>query len=443
MRGARARPFLTDEQRVMVVRLTRDGDGVAVVVGRAGAGKTTALAAARDAWEAGRRPGASAARSPAGPPTNSSDRAGITATSVAAPSSARPRAAPAGTVAARRRGQHARHPPVRRAARRASKPRKASSSSPATPPAAAIEAGGALDALATRLDPIVLKRQPPPARSLGARRRRPASATAPLNARSTLYERTADCTSARPTTRSMHALVDRLAPTDDPDDTLMIAHCRADVAELNGRARAVLQGDRDSSVTTSSWRRAAVRRRRPVIVAQLRRLDVRNGDRGVVTGRPGTPARSGPARRPQRRARRAFLAAARATGRPPLEHGYAIDRARRPRQHMPAHARARPRRRVPRVGLQRDRAPPTAATSSSSRTPAATATSSRPRAGSRRRVVLAAALARKRADELAIERLFPSRERAFGSLAAGERPLRGDEWHEVLEEVEPRLHKQP
>ena len=43
---------LSGEQRVMVERLTRGGEGVAVVIGRAGTGKTTALAAAREAWEA-------------------------------------------------------------------------------------------------------------------------------------------------------------------------------------------------------------------------------------------------------------------------------------------------------------------------------------------------------------------------------------------------------
>ena len=36
----------------MVRRLTLEGDGVAVVVGQAGTGKTFALAAAREAWEA-------------------------------------------------------------------------------------------------------------------------------------------------------------------------------------------------------------------------------------------------------------------------------------------------------------------------------------------------------------------------------------------------------
>ena len=36
----------------MVRRLTTDGAGVSVVVGKAGTGKTFALAAAREAWEA-------------------------------------------------------------------------------------------------------------------------------------------------------------------------------------------------------------------------------------------------------------------------------------------------------------------------------------------------------------------------------------------------------
>ena len=47
-----SRPQLSDEQRVLVQRVTRGGDGVAVIVGPAGTGKTTAIAAAREAWEA-------------------------------------------------------------------------------------------------------------------------------------------------------------------------------------------------------------------------------------------------------------------------------------------------------------------------------------------------------------------------------------------------------
>ncbi len=55
-RAIAARPMLAGEQAVMVRRLTEEWAGVAVVVGEAGTGKTLALAAAREAWEAsGRR----------------------------------------------------------------------------------------------------------------------------------------------------------------------------------------------------------------------------------------------------------------------------------------------------------------------------------------------------------------------------------------------------
>ena len=53
-RAIRRRPTIAGEQAEMVRRLTRDGDAVAVVVGQAGTGKTFALAAAREAWEASR-----------------------------------------------------------------------------------------------------------------------------------------------------------------------------------------------------------------------------------------------------------------------------------------------------------------------------------------------------------------------------------------------------
>lgn len=51
-----ARPTLSDEQRRMIERLCRDGDQVAVVAGKAGTGKTYALAAAREAWQAAGHP---------------------------------------------------------------------------------------------------------------------------------------------------------------------------------------------------------------------------------------------------------------------------------------------------------------------------------------------------------------------------------------------------
>jgi type II secretory pathway predicted ATPase ExeA len=46
------RPTIADEQAEMVRRLVLDPDGVAAVIGQAGTGKTYALAAARQGWEA-------------------------------------------------------------------------------------------------------------------------------------------------------------------------------------------------------------------------------------------------------------------------------------------------------------------------------------------------------------------------------------------------------
>lgn len=79
----RARPTLSGEQRVMVESLCRDGSRIAVVAGHAGTGKTFALAAARDAWEAAGHPvlGAAIARRAA---RELETGAGIPSTSVAA-----------------------------------------------------------------------------------------------------------------------------------------------------------------------------------------------------------------------------------------------------------------------------------------------------------------------------------------------------------------------
>ncbi len=48
------RRYLSDEQAALVRTVTGGGDGVVVVIGRPGTGKTTALNACRDAWEASR-----------------------------------------------------------------------------------------------------------------------------------------------------------------------------------------------------------------------------------------------------------------------------------------------------------------------------------------------------------------------------------------------------
>ena len=77
------RPSLSAEQREMVERLCRDGDGVAVVVGKAGTGKMFALGAARAAWQAAGYPvlGVAVARRAA---RELEQGAGIASTSVTA-----------------------------------------------------------------------------------------------------------------------------------------------------------------------------------------------------------------------------------------------------------------------------------------------------------------------------------------------------------------------
>ena len=81
-RSITRRSTLSEEQVRMVERLTLDGDRVAVVVGPAGTGKTFALDAAREAWEAGGTNviGAAVARRAA---RELSDGAGIESTSIA------------------------------------------------------------------------------------------------------------------------------------------------------------------------------------------------------------------------------------------------------------------------------------------------------------------------------------------------------------------------
>jgi conjugative relaxase-like TrwC/TraI family protein len=78
-----ARPGLSAEQREMVTRLCLDGDGVSVVVGKGGTGKTFALDAAREAWQTAGHPvlGVAVARRAA---RELESGAGISSTSIAA-----------------------------------------------------------------------------------------------------------------------------------------------------------------------------------------------------------------------------------------------------------------------------------------------------------------------------------------------------------------------
>jgi len=77
------RPSLTDEQRTAVRRLTSEGDGIVVLIGVAGAGKTFALRTCADAWRASGAPvcGAAVARRAA---RELETGAGIPSTSISA-----------------------------------------------------------------------------------------------------------------------------------------------------------------------------------------------------------------------------------------------------------------------------------------------------------------------------------------------------------------------
>ena len=166
------RPFLSAEQQRMVRRLTGDGDTVAIVVGPAGTGKTVALQAAREAWEAGgiKVEGVAVARRAA---RELSDGAGIEATSVAAMlRRLRLGAEPLrrGSVPGRRRGRHARDAATRRVAPPHHRGRGQARAHRRSPPAPRTRSRRLLPR--ARDPPAVHRasRQPPAAGRLGATR---------------------------------------------------------------------------------------------------------------------------------------------------------------------------------------------------------------------------------------------------------------------------------
>ena len=114
--------------------------------------------------------------------------------------------------------------------------------------------------------------------------------------------------------------------TNDPHGSLMIAHYRADVRELNGRARAVMRATGHlghEELVLGDGRFATGDH--VIVKRNSSRLEVRNGERGVIEAiDPSTGALS--VRFPDRVAEldAAFLSQTTLGGRPTLEHGYAI-----------------------------------------------------------------------------------------------------------------------
>jgi conjugative relaxase-like TrwC/TraI family protein len=404
------RPFLADEQRTMVRRLTQDGDGVSVVIGLAGTGKTTALAAAREAWEQSDIPvrGCALARKAA---RELEQKAGLRATSVASLLH-RPRALSAGTVLvvdeAGMLGTRDLEKLLGLVEDAHGKLVLAGDASQLP----SIQAGGALQALSARLDPIVLQEN---------RRQRHAWERDAVEALRVgdqgALERYADkgrLVVGRDDQEVLPKLVADWHGYDDPDGAVMIAHRRADVAELNARARAVMRATGQLGAEELVAGAAFAAGDRVLVKRNDSRCDVRNGDRGVID-RVDQGEGSLYVRFDERTvvldAR--FLSQPTQSGRPALEHGYAIT-AYAAQGMTCRHAlvlarddayrewiyttmtRASEANRLYVVGERqrgRDR---------EEFAPAEPASDGR--------VLLAAALTRSNADELALERLLPPRE---------------------------------
>jgi conjugative relaxase-like TrwC/TraI family protein len=241
-----SRPELSEDQRTMVQRLLRDGDQIAVVVGRAGTGKTYALDAARVGWQADgfQVIGAALARRAA---LELRDGAGIDSTSVHA-LLADLRGHPgellgprtvlvldeAGMIGTRQLAEISQH--VHRAGAKL-----VLVGDPAQLPE--IDAGGSLRALAVRLDPVRLsdnrrQREEWEREALELLRSgqpREALATYRQHDRVTLAE-------SAPEQRE-RIVEDWWTARTTGRDAVMIALRRADVAELNDRARARMAAD--------------------------------------------------------------------------------------------------------------------------------------------------------------------------------------------------------
>jgi conjugative relaxase-like TrwC/TraI family protein len=316
------RPWLADEQRQMVERLARDGSGVAVVLGRAGTGKTSALAAAREAWQASgyRVVGCAVARRAA---HELSTAAGIPATSVAAllrgeelPDRAIVVVDEAGMLGTRDLAALMRRVD-------SAEGKLVLVGDPAQLPS--IEVGGALRALAARGDPIELRenrRQRAEWEREAVELLRDGLSDEALS----LYARHRRLVVGEHGDEVTRRLVADWFKAGDADGSVMIAHRRRDVDELNGRARALLRaagqlGEGELMLAGGSFAVGD----QVVVKLNDRRAGVRNGERGVVMGLDQAACEMD-VRLGDRVARlpRGFLEARTARGDPALRHGYAI-----------------------------------------------------------------------------------------------------------------------
>jgi conjugative relaxase-like TrwC/TraI family protein len=317
-----ARPELAVEQVAMVRELCLGGRGVSVVVGKAGTGKTFALAAAYDAWEAAGLPvlGAAVARRAA---RELQSGAGIPSTSVAARLAGRPLPTQAilvvdeaGMVGTRQLaglvelvgradgklvlvGDHRQLPEL--------------------------EAGGVFRGLVRRGFAIELRenrRQSQRWECEALDELRDGSADAAI----ALYRAHGRLVVARSSEAARERLVSDWWSRHDPDGCLMIARRRVDVADLNAQARVLMRragalGDEELAFTGA---RFAVGDR-VVVKANDAGGEISNGDRGRVIAVDPMRRRlqlEVDGRHVELEPR--FLTMPTARGDPALVHGYAV-----------------------------------------------------------------------------------------------------------------------
>jgi conjugative relaxase-like TrwC/TraI family protein len=327
-RAIERRPSLAGEQVDMVRHLTQDGDGVTVVVGPAGSGKTFALAAAREAWEATGRHvyGAAVARRAA---RELEDDAGIPSTSVAALLLALDRR-PYSTLQPRSVlvVDEAGMLPTRELAQLIEKVRDRNVKLVlvgAHRQLAAIGARGAFRGLMARLPVIELEEN----RRQVAQWERDAlrlvrDGAAPEAVRR--YEEAGRIVLGDDAAELCQRLVADWWASRDISGALMIAERRVHVDDLNGRAHALMRacgalGTEEVTVGHAAFSTGD----RVVVRRNDRALGVVNGDRGVVVGVDPVQGRVELELAGRTVALdRAYLERPTRHGRPALMHGYAI-----------------------------------------------------------------------------------------------------------------------
>jgi conjugative relaxase-like TrwC/TraI family protein len=323
------RPTLGVDQAAMVRRLTRDGFGVQVVTGKAGTGKTFALDAARAAWQADgyRVIGAAVARRAA---RELEDGAGIESTSLAAllhdlrmggeyglPPHSVVVLDEAGMAGTRQLAELLDHT-------EAASAKVALVGDPHQLPE--IDAGGAFRALLLRTDPIEL---------IENRRQREAWEHAALDdlragrpdEAISAYRRHGRITLGEGAQDVRERLVADWWQVASDGDAAMIALRRADVADLNQRARALMRSNRrlGTDELRVGEREFAVGDH-VVTLKNARQLDVVNGTRGVITAVDHEAVEIAVQTHDGRELLlpRSYLDAETERGGPTLDHGYAL-----------------------------------------------------------------------------------------------------------------------